>query len=186
LFLTHFSPVQFEAVSRLTDAPLDYEPLSRTAILGGPLSHGARTGAPAIEIVCAGTSDLPVAVEARRTLFFHGVPAGQLTDVGVAGLHRLLDQLDRLRACPVMIVCAGMDAALPTVLGGLVGGVIIAVPTSVGYGVATGGAAALNASLASCAPGITVVNIDNGFGAACAALRVMQATMLLGEKAHAW
>jgi pyridinium-3,5-biscarboxylic acid mononucleotide synthase len=182
LFLTHFAPAQFEAVARLTGAPLDYEALSRTAILAGPLCPSGWRDRPPIEIVSAGTSDLAVAMEAERTLFFHGVSARRITDVGVAGLYRILDQLDRLRACPVVIVCAGMDAALPTVLAGLIAGALIAVPTSVGYGVAKGGETALRACLASCAPGVTVVNIDNGFGAACAALRILSATSLLNGR----
>jgi NCAIR mutase (PurE)-related protein len=122
--------------------------------------------------VTAGTSDLPVAHEARRTLQFHGLVPLMIADVGVAGLWRLLQRIDEIRRIPIVIVVAGMDAALPTVLGGLVPGCIIAVPTSVGYGVAAGGHAALHAMLASCAPGIVVVNIDNGYGAACAALRI--------------
>jgi len=97
--------------------------------------------------------------------------------VGVAGLWRLMRRLDELRAMPVLIVAAGMDAALPSVIGGLLPGVIIAVPTSVGYGVAAGGHTALNAILASCAPGIVTVNIDNGYGAACAAMRVLGARL---------
>jgi NCAIR mutase (PurE)-related protein len=149
---------------------LDYDPLSRTALLGREES----TQAPncAIAIVTAGTSDLPVAQEAARTLQFNNVSPLLIADVGVAGLWRLLRRIDDLRRIPVVIVVAGMDAALPTVLGGLIPGCIIAVPTSVGYGVALGGRAALDAMLASCAPGIVVVNIDNGYGAACAALRV--------------
>ena len=93
--------------------------------------------------------------------------------MGVAGLWRLLDRIDEIRAYPVVIVVAGMDAALPSVVGGLVPGVVIAVPTSTGYGVASGGSTAMAAMLASCAPGVVVVNIDNGYGAACAALRAL-------------
>jgi hypothetical protein len=106
-------------------------------------------------------------------LRFQGVPALRIADVGVAGLWRLLARMDEIRAMPVVIIVAGMDAALPSVVAGLVGGAVIAVPTSVGYGVAAGGHAALNAVLASCAPGLVVVNIDNGYGAACAALRIL-------------
>jgi pyridinium-3,5-biscarboxylic acid mononucleotide synthase len=129
--------------------------------------------------VTAGTSDIPVAQEAARTLRFHGHEAANIPDVGVAGLWRLLARLEELRAMPVVIVAAGMDAALPSVVAGLVAGAVIAVPTSVGYGVAAGGRAALHAVLASCAPGLTVVNIDNGYGAACAALRILRASRLL-------
>jgi len=126
-------------------------------------------------VVTAGTSDVPVSEEALRTLRFHGEDAVRVADVGVAGLWRLMARLEQLRTLPVLIVAAGMDAALPSVLAGLVGGAVIAVPTSVGYGVAAGGHAALHAVLASCAPGLVVVNIDNGYGAACAALRILAA-----------
>jgi pyridinium-3,5-biscarboxylic acid mononucleotide synthase len=154
------------------DAPLDYDALSRTAYFGTPrpLAGPAR-----VAVVSAGTSDAPVAHEAARTLRFHGEDVRIVGDVGVAGLWRLLARVDELRAMPVLIVAAGMDAALPSVVAGLVGGAIVAVPTSVGYGVAAGGRAALDALLASCAPGLAVVNIDNGYGAACAALRILNA-----------
>jgi NCAIR mutase (PurE)-related protein len=115
-----------------------------------------------------------VAREAIRTLAFAGCDAQLIADVGVAGLWRLMRRVEDLREMRVVIVAAGMDAALPSVVGGLIGSVIIAVPTSVGYGVASGGHAALNAILTSCAPGIVSVNIDNGYGAACAALRVLK------------
>ena len=120
----------------------------------------------------AGTSDLPAGREAARTLAFAGQPYREYTDVGVAGLWRLLERIDDIRSSPVVIVAAGMDAALVSVVGGLVASAVIALPTSVGYGVARDGATALHAALASCAPGISVVNIDNGYGAACAALRI--------------
>jgi NCAIR mutase (PurE)-related protein len=149
---------------------LDYDPLSRTAFLGREEKVPGVTCE--IAIVTAGTSDLAVAREAARTLQFNNAAPLMIADVGVAGLWRLLQRLDEIRRIPVVIVVAGMDAALPTVLGGLISGCVIAVPTSVGYGVATGGRTALDAMLASCAPGIVVVNIDNGYGAACAALRV--------------
>ena len=129
---------------------------------------------PQVAVVTAGTSDVPVAREAVRTLEFNGVACKEVYDVGVAGLWRLMDRVEELARYPVLIAAAGMDAALPSVLGGLVPGLIIAVPTSVGYGVAAGGLTALNTLLASCAPGITVVNIDNGYGAACAALRSLR------------
>ena len=128
-----------------------------------------------VAIVMAGASDVPAAREATRTLAFNGQQAIEYVDVGVAGLWRLLSKIDDIRQAPVVIAAAGMDAALISVLGGLVPGVVIGLPTSVGYGVATGGTTALNAGLASCAPGIVMVNIDNGYGAACAAIRVMNA-----------
>ncbi|NDH85103.1 MAG: circadian phase modifier CpmA, partial [Acidimicrobiia bacterium] len=114
-----------------------------------------------------------VATEAARTLEFSGVDAEVLVDIGVAGLWRLEARLPELRAADIVIVVAGMDAALVSVMGGLVGAPIIGVPTSVGYGVAEGGSTALNSALASCAQGVAVVNIDNGFGAACAAVLML-------------
>ena len=124
-------------------------------------------------VLSAGSSDVPVAREAIRTLAYFGVGARPIFDVGVAGIWRLLERVEEIRQFPIAIVVAGMDAALPSVLGGLYPGLIIAVPTSVGYGVASGGTTALNAILASCASGIVTVNIDNGYGAACAAMRVL-------------
>ena len=170
MLLTRLDAAQFAELPAAQRDRLDYDPASRTAFSGVP----APIAAPArVAIVTAGTSDLPVAHEAARTLRFNGHDALMVADVGVAGLWRLMQRLDTLRAMPVLILAAGMDAALPSVIGGLVGGVIIAVPTSVGYGVAAGGHTALNAILASCAPGIVTVNIDNGYGAACAAMRVL-------------
>lgn len=125
-------------------------------------------------VVTAGTADLPVAREAEVTARAHGNPVRVLTDVGVAAVHRILEFQDELRSAAVVLVVAGMDAALVSVVGGLVAGPVIGVPTSVGYGVAEGGRAALLSSLASCAPGVTVVNVDNGYGAACAATRINQ------------
>jgi NCAIR mutase (PurE)-related protein len=129
--------------------------------------------------VAAGTSDQQVATEAARTLEFSGVETNTIVDVGVAGIWRLEARLDEIRAADIVIAVAGMDAAIVSVLGGLVGAPIIAVPTSVGYGVAAGGTTALNSALASCAQGVAVMNIDNGFGAACAAIRMLS---LLGPK----
>ncbi|MFV0524219.1 MAG: nickel pincer cofactor biosynthesis protein LarB [Acidimicrobiales bacterium] len=134
--------------------------------------HRPPTGGRAVE-VAAGTSDLAVADEARLTLEALGHRVDTVCDVGVAGLHRLLGQLDRIAAAEVVIAVAGMEGALATVLAGLIAGPVIAVPTSVGYGVTEGGRTALMAMLASCAPGVVVVGIDNGYGAACAAHRVL-------------
>lgn len=147
----------------------DHDSTSGTAVLNGSLP--ARAGR--VAVVAAGTSDMLVAAEAARTLEFSGVSAELIVDVGVAGLWRLEQRLDEIKAADVVIAVAGMDAALVSVLGGLVGSPVIAAPTSVGYGVATGGTTALNSALASCAQGVTVVNIDNGFGAACAAIRML-------------
>lgn len=123
-------------------------------------------------VVTAGTSDLPVADECLETLAFLGVPAERVADVGVAGVHRVLARADQLRGARAVVVVAGMDGALPSVVGGLVAGPVIAVPTSVGYGAAFGGLAPLLTMLNSCAAGVTVVNIDNGFGAAMAVWRL--------------
>jgi hypothetical protein len=131
-------------------------------------------GEAKIAVIAAGTSDAHVTREIQRTLSWQGIPSSLIVDVGVAGLWRLLDKVEEIRKHSIAIVVAGMDAALPTVVGGLFGGVIIGVPTSTGYGVATGGHTALNSILASCAPGIVTLNIDNGYGAACAAMRVLR------------
>jgi NCAIR mutase (PurE)-related protein len=129
-----------------------------------------------IAVVCAGTSDIPVAEEAATTAETFGVQVTRLFDVGVAGLHRLLAVHDQLRAAHVVIVCAGMEGALPSVVGGLVGVPVIAVPTSVGYGASFAGAAALLGMLNSCSPNVSVVNIDNGFGAAYSATLIARAS----------
>lgn len=124
-------------------------------------------------IVSGGSSDVPIASEAKKTLEYYGVNSLMISDVGVAGLWRLTERLQDIQNHKVVICIAGMDAALPTVLGGLISSALIAVPTSVGYGMAEGGETALRALLVSCAPGISVVNIDNGYGAACAAIRIL-------------
>ncbi|KKM86576.1 hypothetical protein LCGC14_1277640 [marine sediment metagenome] len=172
LLVTRLPPEVERALPAPLRRALDYDALSRTAIIG---DMPAPLGAPQIALVSAGTSDAAVAAEARRTLAYSGVASVSLSDVGVAGLWRLLDHLEALRDLPVHLVFAGMDAALPSVLAGQVAGAVIAVPTSVGYGVAEGGRVALDSALASCAPGVTVVNIDNGYGAACAAMRILGA-----------
>jgi NCAIR mutase (PurE)-related protein len=128
-----------------------------------------RVGRGTVLVIAAGTSDLPVAEEAAVTAEFMGNAVERLYDVGVAGIHRLLENTQQIRAATVLIVVAGMEGALPSVVGGLVDRPVIGVPTSVGYGASLGGLAALLAMLNSCAAGITVVNIDNGFGAAAAA-----------------
>ena len=176
LLLTRLSQEKMAALSELHRQNIDYEAVSRTGWYGDTADTPEQ--APQVAVVTAGTSDVPVAREAVRTLAFSGVACTEVYDVGVAGLWRLLDRVEELSRFPVVIAAAGMDAALPSVLGGLVPGLIIAVPTSVGYGVAAGGLSALNTLLASCAPGIAVVNIDNGYGAACAALRALRSRTL--------
>ncbi len=138
------------------------------------VSHSPETTGGTLLVACAGTSDLPVAREAVVTARMFGHQVEELTDVGVAGIHRLLSRGEVLRGADVIIVVAGMEGALPSVVGGLVSVPVIAVPTSVGYGAAFGGIAALLGMLNSCAGGVTVVNIDNGFGAAFAAHRILQ------------
>ena len=143
--------------------------LARTISLGRILSQSSAK----VAIVTAGTSDLPVSEEAATTLDFLGHEVTRFTDVGVAGIHRLLERIDEIRGASVVIVVAGMEGALPSVVGGLVSGPVIAVPTSVGYGASFQGLSALLGMLNSCASGLSVVNIDNGFGAALAAHRIL-------------
>jgi hypothetical protein len=134
------------------------------------LTQSATTpGKGTIAVVCAGTSDLPVAEEAVVTARLMGNTVELIADVGVAGIHRLLAQKNSLQSARVLIVCAGMEGALPTVVGGLVNAPVLAVPTSIGYGASFGGIAALLGMLNTCSPNVSVVNIDNGFGAACIA-----------------
>ncbi|MBC8007307.1 MAG: nickel pincer cofactor biosynthesis protein LarB [Prolixibacteraceae bacterium] len=172
MLLTRLPREQLAGLSDQHRAAIDYEPLSRTGYFGG--AHELKTKVQ-VAVVAAGTSDVAVAREAARTLRFYGEPSVEINDVGVAGLWRLLERIEEIRTHRIVIAVAGMDAALPTVIGGLVPSMIIGVPTSVGYGVATGGETALRAMLASCSSGLVVTNIDNGFGAACAALRILRA-----------
>jgi NCAIR mutase (PurE)-related protein len=170
LLLTRLAADQHDALGGQSRALLDYDPISRTAILG---DCPAPEGPARIAIAAAGTSDLPVAMEAERTLAFHGQAATLVLDIGVAGLWRLMQRREQLAAHPIVIAVAGMEGAFFSVLGGLIGSVVLAVPSSTGYGVGAGGRAALTSALASCAPGILTLNIDNGYGAACAALRIL-------------
>ena len=177
LFLTRLAPNHFGQLASNIQTLLDYDSVSRTAILG---EIQTSFGDPKVAIVTAGTSDVPIAREATRTLLYHGVSSSEIHDVGVAGLWRLQRRVSELSDYPVIIAVAGMDAALPTVLGGLVSGLLIGVPSSTGYGVSRKGESALASMLVSCAPGIAVTNIDNGFGAACIALRGLRAAALVG------
>ena len=127
-----------------------------------------------VAIISGGSSDLAVTLEAQLALEIYGVNCQSFIDVGVAGLHRFMSQLEEIYKYDVLIVCAGMEGALPTVVGGLLAQPIIAVPVSVGYGVSRDGETALNSMLSSCSPGIAVMNIDNGYGAAMAALRIIR------------
>lgn len=170
--LTRLAPEQVAALPAGLASRLDYDPLSRTAVLGRTPEP---QGTARVAVVTAGTGDRCVAQEAIRTLAFHGEAASVFADIGVAGLWRLLERRDRLAAFPVVIACAGMEGALFSVLGGLVPGLLVAVPVSTGYGVTAAGRVALAAALGSCAPGVVAVNVDNGYGAACAALRALRA-----------
>lgn len=171
VLFTRMTPGQFEQLHGSAGASLDYDELSQTAVLHGNLEP--RPGR--VAIVTAGTSDLSVASETTRTLEFSGISNTLFADVGVAGLWRLIERVDEIAEHDVVIVVAGMDAALASVVAGLVNKCVVGVPTSVGYGVANDGRTALNAMLASCGQGIVVTNIDNGFGAACAAIRILNA-----------
>jgi len=165
---TRVDPAKAAAVAALAPDVVVHE-LARICVLGTPAQ---RPAAAPIAIVCAGTSDLPVAEECALVAEFLGATVLRISDVGVAGLHRLLARLDDIRQAEVVVAVAGMEAALPSVLGGLIDRPLIGVPTAVGYGVSIDGLVALASMLSACAPGITVVNIDNGVGAAIAAVKV--------------
>lgn len=170
--MSRLEPDVFARIAPGYREKLDYDPVSRTGYLNWtPPAVEVR---PQVAVVSAGSSDMPQAAEVMRTLAYLGAPAKPFIDIGVAGLWRLLERVEELRTFPVIVAVAGMDGALPSVLGGLLPGAIICLPTSTGYGVANGGETALHAALASCAPGLTVVNIDNGYGAACAAFRILR------------
>ena len=167
ILITRLSPAQAEEVCAAVDA--SYDPLSRIAI-ANRLAHERPVGR--IVVATGGTSDLPVAEEAALTAETLGSNVTRLYDVGVAGLHRLLSHMEALSGARVVIAIAGMEGALASVVGGLVDCPVIAVPTSVGYGASFGGLAALLSMLNSCASGVSVVNIDNGFGAGFLAHRI--------------
>jgi NCAIR mutase (PurE)-related protein len=169
---TRANRTQFEAVAARLPAAEFHE---RARCIGAAAASGS---AFAVGILSAGTADLAVAEEAAVTLAAFGQRVERIYDVGVAGLHRLMDRIEIVRACGVLIVVAGMEGALPSVVAGLVDRPVIAVPTSVGYGAAFGGLAALLGMLTSCGSKVTVVNIDNGFGAASAADAILR---LAGE-----
>lgn len=165
--LSQIPDMKYSRLARV--ATLELQPI--TALPGTPVA-----------LVSAGTSDLPVAEEAAETLRMLGIPLQRVYDVGVAGLHRMLAHLDVLSSAPAVIVVAGMEGALPSVVGGLVGSPIVAVPTSIGYGAALNGFTALLGMLTGCASGVTVVNIDNGFGAAMAVARMVKAKTPAGAQ----
>jgi NCAIR mutase (PurE)-related protein len=178
---TRASSAVWTAVEKVAPGAKYYPVASFIAQKGtAPLPAAAR-----LAVVCAGTSDLRVAEEAALTAEHMGVAVDRVYDVGVAGLHRVLSQQSVLRKAGAVIVCAGMEGALPSVVGGLVGVPVIAVPTSVGYGAAFGGVAALLGMLNSCSPNVTVVNIDNGFGAAYVATMIARSAAVSVDEAPA-
>ena len=166
---TRATPAQFAAVSEVLPQAV-YHPLPRLITVGTPPAplHPERF----VAVLTAGTADTPVGEEAALTLEWQGSRVERIYDVGVAGLHRLLGHLEMVQKANVLVVCAGMEGALTSVVAGLVSRPVVAVPTSIGYGTAFGGVAALLTMLNSCAGGVAVVNIDNGFGAACYAHRI--------------
>ncbi|MCP5367687.1 MAG: nickel pincer cofactor biosynthesis protein LarB [Hyphomicrobiales bacterium] len=169
VLFTRLAPEVFHALPQDVRDGVDYHEVSRTAF-GETLPRRPKVR---VAVVSAGTADGPVTWEAARTLTYLGIENTVFEDAGVAGIWRLFDRLAQINEHDVVIVAAGMDAALASVLGGLTPKPLIAVPTSVGYGRADGGETALNSMLASCAPGVAVLNIDNGYGAACVAARVV-------------
>lgn len=172
MLLTRLDPEKAAGLTTDGSMEFDYDPESQTGILGAAAPMRRYKG---VAIVTAGTSDSAVAGEAARTLAYYGLESELFADLGVAGLWRLLERRDAIAAYPIVIAVAGMEGALFSVLAGLIGSVLIAVPTSHGYGVSAAGRTALQAALGGCAPGVLTVNIDNGFGAACAALRIANA-----------
>ncbi|MDD5216736.1 MAG: nickel pincer cofactor biosynthesis protein LarB [Candidatus Omnitrophica bacterium] len=179
VLLTRLSREGYAALKPAHIKKLNYDSLSRTAFICGtmPKIHSV-----SVAVVTAGSADLAVACEVCRTLEYLGVESHLFADIGVAGLWRLDKNIEAINCHDVIVVVAGMDAAMVSVLGGLSPRPIVAVPTSVGYGVAQGGVAALHSMLASCAPGIAVVNIDNGYGAACAAFRMINSFVRQGAR----
>ena len=171
VFITRINSDKAHDLLNLYDDARFYEE-AKCLIIGKNL-HKLNTNKK-VAIISGGSSDLAVTLEAKLALEIYGVNCQSFIDVGVAGLHRLMSQLEEINTYDVLIVCAGMEGALATVLGGLLAQPIIAVPVSVGYGVSKDGRTALNSMLSSCAPGIAVMNIDNGYGAAMAALRIVK------------
>ncbi|AZS49535.1 nickel pincer cofactor biosynthesis protein LarB [Entomomonas moraniae] len=171
LLFTRLNQEKFFMLSKHWQTTLTYHPVARCAVLG-ELPKLTNEAPPLIAIVSAGSSDASVCHEALLTLNYHGIAADLFQDIGVAGLWRLLDKLPQLQQYSIIIAVAGMEAALPTVLAGLVDAPIIAVPTSIGYGISVGGNVALQSCLSSCAGGVMTVNIDNGYGSACAAIKI--------------
>ena len=171
VFITRINKVKAKYISDLYEKAKFYEE-ANCLIIGENLDKLSIN--KKVAIISGGTSDLPVTLETKLSLEIHGISCNSFIDVGVAGLHRLLSQIEEIKKYDVLIVCAGMEGALATVIGGLLPQPIIAVPVSVGYGVSKNGTTALHSMLSSCSPGIAVMNIDNGYGAAMAALRILK------------
>ena len=170
-FFTRLKENKYKKLTSSIKKKLLYYVDSQTAIYGKkPSINKSKAN---IAIICAGTSDMPSVLEAQQTLYISGIKSDIFPDLGVAGLWRIQKYLKQIMKYKILIVAAGMDGALVSVIGGLVSLPIIALPTSTGYGVANKGVTALNAMLVSCSPGIPVVNIDNGYGAASAAIRIL-------------
>lgn len=170
VLLTRLSADFWAGLAPELSQKIHYNPQARTAVIN---PQNTIIDRDSIGVICAGTSDVPLAQEAIETLAFYGYAAPLVCDIGVAGIWRLMDRIEEIRQFKVIIAVAGMEAALFSVLGGLVKAPIIALPSPVGYGVNAGGTTALNSALGSCSPGIMTVNIDNGFGAAISAVKIM-------------
>ena len=177
VLLTRLSVGLHSRLRKPIRSAMDYDSLSRTGVLNGRMQE--RKGS--VGIITAGTSDMFVAMEAERTIQFLGFNPRRYEDIGVAGLWRFVEKKKEIEMNDVLIVVAGMDAALATVIAGEIGKPIIGVPTSIGYGTAKKGRTAMNAMLTSCAQGLLVTNIDNGFGAACAATRILRTVKVSAE-----
>ena len=174
VFITRINSEKAKNLLNLYDNARFYEE-AKCLIIGENLNK--LNTSKKVAIISGGSSDLAITLETQLALEIYGVNCQSFIDVGVAGLHRLMSQLEEINKCDVLIVCAGMEGALATVVGGLLPQPIIAVPVSVGYGVSKNGVTALNSMLSSCSPGIAVMNIDNGYGAAMAALRIIQSNI---------
>ena len=171
VFITRIRSEKARVLLDLYDDACFYEQ-AKCLIIGE--NHNRLNTSKKVALISGGSSDLAVTLEAKLALEIYGVNSQSFIDVGVAGLHRLISQLEEIKKYDILIVCAGMEGALATVVGGLLAQPIIAVPVSVGYGVSRNGETALNSMLSSCSPGIAVMNIDNGYGAAMAALRIIK------------
>lgn len=174
ILITRVKEEEFNSIASKISSEVKYDKLGRIIYYFSPSTlEKLQTSKVKAAILSAGSSDIAVAMEAKYTVEICGYQTELFIDVGVAGIHRLMGKIDKIRKFDVLIVIAGMEGALPSVVGGLVSSPVIAVPTSVGYGASLGGMTALFAMLNSCANGITVVNIDSGFGAGCAAVRLL-------------